>query len=65
MTEELVSKFGENGKWPKSVTPEQRAGDAEDFAGAILFLASKAGAYVNGNVLVIDGGRLSVLPSSY
>ncbi|KAI1363832.1 hypothetical protein F5Y08DRAFT_308540 [Xylaria arbuscula] len=65
MTEELVSNIGEDGKWPKSVAPEQRAGDVEDFAGAILFLASKAGAYINGNVLVIDGGRLSVLPSSY
>ena len=40
-------------------------GDEQDLSGAILFLASRAGAYCNGNVLVIDGGRLSVTPASY
>lgn len=57
---------GNKGKeWPKSVVPEQRFGDGEDMAGAILFLVSRAGAYINGNVLVTDGGRLCVFPSSY
>jgi NAD(P)-dependent dehydrogenase (short-subunit alcohol dehydrogenase family) len=51
--------------WPKSFVPEQRPGDAEDVAGAILFLVSRAGAYINGNVLVTDGGRLGVVPSAY
>jgi len=50
---------------PKSLIPMQRLGSAEDMAGTILFLTSKAGAYLNGNVLVSDGGRLGVLPSSY
>jgi NAD(P)-dependent dehydrogenase (short-subunit alcohol dehydrogenase family) len=45
--------------------PEQRMGDEDDIAGAILFLASRAGAYCNGNVLVTDGGRLSVNPATY
>lgn len=48
-----------------SVIPEQRMGDQQDIAGAILYLASRAGAYCNGNVLVTDGGRLSVTPASY
>ncbi|KAI8633587.1 NAD(P)-binding protein [Xylariaceae sp. FL1651] len=64
MTEDLVEKSKERGV-PKSFVPEQRAGDAEDMAGAVLFLASRAGAYVNGNVLITDGGRLGVLPSAY
>jgi NAD(P)-dependent dehydrogenase (short-subunit alcohol dehydrogenase family) len=64
MTGGIMSKADADG-WPKSVVPEQRAGDIEDMAGAVLFLASKAGAYINGNVLVTDGGRLGVLPSSY
>lgn len=53
------------GTWPKDVIPATRSGDEEDMAGAILFLCSRAGGYVNGNVLVTDGGRLSVLPGSY
>jgi NAD(P)-dependent dehydrogenase (short-subunit alcohol dehydrogenase family) len=51
--------------WPKDFIPEQRAGDTKDMAGAILFLTSRAGAYINGNVLLTDGGRLSILPATY
>ncbi|KAI1086276.1 NAD(P)-binding protein [Rostrohypoxylon terebratum] len=49
----------------KTFVPEQRFGDIEDMSGAILFMVSKAGAYLNGNVLVTDGGRLSIMPSTY
>lgn len=45
--------------------PEGRPGGSEDMAGIILFLASKAGAYLNGNILLCDGGRLAVVPGSY
>lgn len=37
----------------------------KDIAGAILFLCSRAGGYLNGNVLLTDGGRLSIFPASY
>ncbi len=37
--------------------PLRRAGTEEDMKGAILYLASRAGAYVNGSVFVADGGR--------
>ncbi|KAI9800937.1 MAG: hypothetical protein M1833_003074 [Piccolia ochrophora] len=53
------------GAFTKDHIPAERAGTEEDMAGAILFLASRAGAYCNGNVLVTDGGRLSVMPSTY
>ena len=36
--------------------PAGRWGEPEDFKGAIVFLASKASDYVNGEILVIDGG---------
>lgn len=47
------------------MVPDGRPGDSEDIGGAILFLLSKAGAYINGNVLVTDGGRLGVVPATY
>ncbi|KAK6953610.1 hypothetical protein Daesc_005915 [Daldinia eschscholtzii] len=62
MTEPIINGRTE---WPKTVIPEERLGDEQDVAGTVLFLVSKAGAYVNGNVLVSDGGRLGVVPSAY
>lgn len=67
MTAANMAKQSEGTRQVSSVSdiPEQRMGDEQDAAGAILFLASRAGAYCNGNVLVTDGGRLSVTPASY
>jgi NAD(P)-dependent dehydrogenase (short-subunit alcohol dehydrogenase family) len=39
--------------------PMSRFGDAGELAGAFLLLASDAGSYINGELLVIDGGRLA------
>jgi len=39
--------------------PAGRWGDAEDIAGAAVYLSSKASDYVNGHVLVVDGGWMS------
>ncbi|KAJ4388615.1 hypothetical protein N0V93_006074 [Gnomoniopsis smithogilvyi] len=47
------------------VSPLGRHGDVEDMAGCILWLASKAGAWLSGMVVVTDGGKLSVVPSTY
>jgi NAD(P)-dependent dehydrogenase (short-subunit alcohol dehydrogenase family) len=38
------------------MTPLRRMGEVDDIAGAALFLASRAGAFVNGHNLVVDGG---------
>jgi len=62
---ELAAPIIGDGKFPKEKIPMERAGTEEDMAGCILFLASRAGAYVTGNVVVIDGGRLSIMPSTY
>ncbi|HYD53231.1 MAG TPA: 2-dehydro-3-deoxy-D-gluconate 5-dehydrogenase KduD [Gemmatimonadaceae bacterium] len=39
--------------------PAGRWGTPEDLGGAAVFLASRAGDYVNGHVLVVDGGWLA------
>lgn len=38
--------------------PANRWGELPDLMGAIIFLASKASDYVNGHILVVDGGYL-------
>jgi NAD(P)-dependent dehydrogenase (short-subunit alcohol dehydrogenase family) len=50
---------------PKDRSPSERTGSEEDFAGTILFMTSKAGAYLNGEILVTDGGRIAQVPSVY
>jgi len=45
--------------------PLRRVGTLEDMAGTILFLASRAGAYVNGAVWLVDGGRIGTVASNY
>lgn len=42
--------------------PAQRIGTAEDLAGAAIFLASRAGDYVVGDTLVVDGGLVNAQP---
>lgn len=37
-------------------TPMARIGEPEEIAGAAVFLASKAGSYTNGQMIVVDGG---------
>jgi NAD(P)-dependent dehydrogenase (short-subunit alcohol dehydrogenase family) len=38
-------------------TPLRRLGEPDDIAGAAVFLASKAGAWITGQAIVIDGGE--------
>ena len=42
----------------KEHIPMDRWGERQDLMGAMVFLASKAADYVNGTVLVVDGGYL-------
>ncbi|TVY93421.1 Short-chain dehydrogenase/reductase [Lachnellula willkommii] len=62
---DLAAPIIGDGIFPRDKIPLERVGTEEDMAGAILFLTSKAGAYCTGNVLLLDGGRLSVLPATY
>jgi gluconate 5-dehydrogenase len=47
--------------WVKSSNPAQRWGRPEELVGTAVFLASDASNYVNGQIIYVDGGWLSVL----
>ncbi|TDZ49708.1 Short-chain dehydrogenase/reductase SAT3 [Colletotrichum trifolii] len=49
---------------PKFI-PARKFGGDEEMAGAILYLCGLSGSYTNGSILVMDGGRLSVMTASY
>jgi gluconate 5-dehydrogenase len=42
--------------WVEERTPLSRWGDPKEVGGAAVFLASDAGSYVNGHLLMVDGG---------
>ncbi|EPS95526.1 NAD-binding protein [Fomitopsis schrenkii] len=49
----------------KATIPLGRVGSTDDMAGLVIFLASKAGSYIDGGVHVTDGGRLLSMPSVF
>lgn len=46
-------------RWLCSRTPSNRWGNPEELIGALVFLASDASSYVNGQILYVDGGLLA------
>ncbi len=46
----------------ESRTPLRRIGEPEDIAGVALFLGSRAGAYVTGQTVLVDGAQVATLP---
>lgn len=53
------------GSFPRDHIPLRRAGAEEDIAGVVLWMAGRAGGYLNGTIVVSDGGRLGISPSTY
>lgn len=52
MTPELMARFSSaDGKVPRAFIPAERFGRDEDLAGTLIYLASKAGAFLSGNVV--------------
>jgi gluconate 5-dehydrogenase len=47
--------------WVRNRTPAGRWGDVRDLVGALLFLASPASDFVNGQIIYVDGGMSAVL----
>ncbi|OYQ35768.1 short-chain dehydrogenase [Sandarakinorhabdus cyanobacteriorum] len=52
----------ENERAKAAVNPLRRLGRVEDVAGVVVMLASAAGAYINGQVIVVDGGTMIAGP---
>ncbi|KAF5022634.1 hypothetical protein F66182_5310 [Fusarium sp. NRRL 66182] len=68
MSEPIVKMYtdesGQPGAVPKEMAPLRRIGDEKDMGGTFLYLASRAGGYCNGTVIVVDGGRLGNFPTT-
>ena len=47
--------------WVATRTPAGRWGDTKDLVGSLVFLASGASAFVNGQTLFVDGGMTAVI----
>ena len=60
MNEALVNNV-EFDAWVKSSNPAGRWGRPDELVGTAIYLASPASSYVNGQIICVDGGWLSVL----
>jgi gluconate 5-dehydrogenase len=60
LTEALVNNSEFTG-WLKARTPAERWGDVSELAGAAIFLSSAASSFVNGHILMVDGGMTAVV----
>lgn len=58
---DALVKNAEFSAWVEKRTPAGRWGDVEELIGAAVFLASPASNYVNGHLLMVDGGMTSVV----
>ena len=47
--------------WVKTRTPAGRWGETRELVGAAIFLSSAASDYVNGHLLMVDGGMTAVV----
>ncbi|PRD44821.1 gluconate 5-dehydrogenase [Phyllobacterium phragmitis] len=60
MNEALIANPQFDG-WVKARTPARRWGRPDELAGTAVYLASSAADYVNGQIIYVDGGMISVL----
>jgi gluconate 5-dehydrogenase len=60
LTDALVKDVAFSG-WLATRTPAGRWGDVSELSGAAVFLASAASSFVNGHILMVDGGMTAVV----
>ncbi|KAJ5653961.1 Short-chain dehydrogenase/reductase SDR [Penicillium lividum] len=54
-----------DGSVPREMIPLSRSGSEQDLAGLVVWLASSSGGFLNGTIIVTDGGRISTVPATY
>ena len=47
--------------WVRTRTPAGRWGNTDDLVGTLVFLASGASDFVNGQIIYVDGGMTAVV----
>jgi NAD(P)-dependent dehydrogenase (short-subunit alcohol dehydrogenase family) len=72
LTASLPFMQGQNGKTAeeeggvhKSICPHERVVREEELAGAVLWVCGRAGEAVDGAAVLVEGGKLSVVPGTY
>ena len=58
---EVLQNDPEFDAWLRARMPAARWGEPDELAGAVVFLASPASDFVNGQLLVVDGGLTAVV----
>jgi gluconate 5-dehydrogenase len=56
-----LSENKEFDQWLKNRTPAHRWGKPEELIGSVVFLASSAADYINGQIIYVDGGILAAI----
>jgi NAD(P)-dependent dehydrogenase (short-subunit alcohol dehydrogenase family) len=59
MTQGTIEQRG--AEWVLAPVPMKRFASSTDLAGAAIYLSSKAGSYVTGAILPVDGGMATTL----
>ncbi len=49
------------GEWLTARTPAGRWGEVDELVGTLIYLASSASSFVNGQVVYVDGGMTAVV----
>ena len=57
----MAATLAAHGEQIAASTPLGRIGRPDDMAGVVVYLTSRAGAYVTGAVIPVDGGRATTL----
>lgn len=59
-----IAYFAYTYRWLCNRTPADRWGNPEELIGALIYLASNASSYINGQIIYVDGGLRRVFKNT-